>query len=65
MHWKGTLSQDFCSRYEPVHPTHLFPLLLSYPYLKIGLGNRVGGEEENAKYRGTYSQIFLSVGLSF
>ena len=26
----------------------------------IGLGNGVGGEEENTKYRGTYAYIFLS-----
>ena len=65
MHWTLTLSQDSCSRNEPMHPTHLSSLLLSCPYLKIGLGNWVGGNEENANYRVTYANIFLSVGLSF
>ena len=29
------------------------------------MGNWVGGEEENANYRGSYAQIFLSVGFIF
>ena len=62
VHWTQTLSQDSCSLYEPMYPTHLSPLLLSYRYLFIGLGNWVGGEKENAIYRGTYAQFFLSVG---
>ena len=65
MHWTLTLSQDSCSRYEQMHPTHLSSLLLSFPYLLIGLGNWVGGNDENANYRGTYAQIFFSAGLSF
>ena len=44
VHWTLTLSQDSCSLYEPMYPTHLSPLLLSYPYLFIGLGNWVGGD---------------------
>ena len=54
VHWTRTLSQDSCSLYEQMYPTHLSPLLLSCPYLFIGLGNLVGGDEENANYRGTY-----------
>ena len=27
VHWTRTLSQYSCSLYEPMHPTHLFPLL--------------------------------------
>ena len=66
VHWTRTLSQDSCSLYEPMYPTHLSPLLLSCPYLFIGLGNWVGGDEENANYRGTPAQFFFfSVGLSF
>ena len=65
VHWTRTLSQDSCSLYEPMYPTNLSPLLLSCPYLFIGLGNWVGGDEENANYRGTPAQIFFSVGLSF
>ena len=42
VHWMRTLSQDSCSLYEPMYPTHLSPLLLSCPYLFIGLGNWVG-----------------------
>ena len=42
VHWTRTLSQDSCSLYEPMYPTHLSPLLLSSPYLFIGLGNWVG-----------------------
>ena len=33
VHWTRTLSQDSCSRNEPMHHAHLFPLLLSCPYL--------------------------------
>ena len=65
VHWTLTLSQDSCSCYEPMHPTHLSSLLLSCPYLKIDLGNWLGVNEENANYRGTYAQIFLSAGLFF
>ena len=65
VHWTRTLSQDSCSLYEPIYPTHLSPLLLPCPYLFIGLGNWVGGDEENANYRGTLAQFFFSVGLSF
>ena len=61
VHWTRTLSQDSCSLYEPMYPTHLSPLLLSCPYLFIGLGNWVGGDEENANYRGTPAQFFFSV----
>ena len=61
VHWTRTLSQDSCSLYEPIYPTHLSPLLLSCPYLFIGLGNWVGGDEENANYRGTPAQFFFSV----
>ena len=63
VHW--TLCQDSCSLYESMYPTHLSPLLLSCPYLFIGLGNWVGGDKENATYGGTYAQFFLSVGLRF
>ena len=59
MHWKRTLSQDSCSLYEQMYPNYLSPLLLSCPYFFIGLGNWVGGEEENANYRGTYAQFFF------
>ena len=65
VHWTRTLSQDSCNLYEPMYPTHLSPLLLSCPYLFIGLGNWVGGDEENANYRGTPAQFFSSFGLSF
>ena len=61
VHWTRTLSQDSCSLYEPMYPTHLSPLLLSCPYLFIGLGNWVGVDEENANYRGTPAQFFFSV----
>ena len=33
VHWTQTLSQDSCSRNEPMHDAHLFPFLLSCPYL--------------------------------
>ena len=59
VHWTRTLSQDSCSLYEPMYPTHLSPLLLSCPYLFIGLGNWVGVDEENANYRGTPAQFFF------
>ena len=65
VHWTRTLSQDSCSLYKPMYPTHLSPLLLSCPYLFIGLCNWVGGDEENANYRETYAHFFLSVGLNF
>ena len=61
VHWTQTLSQDSsttCSLYEPMYPTHLSPLLLSCPYLFIGLGYWEGGDEENANYRGTYAKFF-------
>ena len=61
MHWTRTLSQDSCSLYELMYPTHLSPLLLSCPYFFIGLGNWLGGDEENANYRGTPAQFFFSV----
>ena len=63
MHWTRTLSQDSCSLYEPVYPTHLSPLLLSCPYLFIGLGNWVGGDEENANYRGTPAHLGVALKL--
>ena len=65
VHWTQTLSQDSCSLYEPMYPTHLSPLLLSCPYLFIGLGNWVGGDEENANYRGTPVQFFTVLDLVF
>ena len=65
MHWTRTLRQDSCSLYEPMYPTHLSPLLLSCPYLFIGLGNWVGGDEENANYRGTPAQLFSVLDLDF
>ena len=65
MHWMRTLSQDSCSLYEPMYSTHLSPLLLSCPFLFIGVGNWVGGDEENANCRGTCAQFFFSVGLEF
>ena len=65
VHWTQTLSQETCRLYEPMYPTHLSPLLLSCPYLFIGLGNWVGGDEENANYRGTPAQFFFSVGSFF
>ena len=58
VHWTRTLSQDSCSLYEPMYPTHFSPLLLSCPYLFIGLGNLVEGDEENANHEGTYAQFF-------
>ena len=40
VHWTRTLSQDSCSRNEPMHHTHLFPLLLSCPGISLtGLYN--------------------------
>ena len=65
MHWTWTLSQDSCSLYEPMYPTHLSPLLLSCPYLFIGLGNWVGGDEENANYRGIPAHFFSVLDLVF
>ena len=65
VHWTRTLSQDSCSLYEPMYPTHLSPLLLSCPYLFIGLGNWVGGDEENANYRGTLLNFFSVLDLVF
>ena len=62
VHWTRTLSQDSlqCILANVPHPgTHLSPLLLSCPYLFIGLGYWVGGDEENANYRGTYAQLFF------
>ena len=64
VHWTLTLSQDSCSLYEPMYPTHLSPFCLAHIFL-LGLGNWVGGDEENANYRGTSAQFFFSVGLSF
>ena len=65
MHWTRTLSQDFCSLYQPMYPTHLSPSLLSCPYLFIGLGNWVGGDEGNANFWGTYAQFFSVLDLVF
>ena len=65
MHWTQTLSQDSCSLYEPMYPTHLSPLLLSCPYLFIGLGNWVGGDEENANYGNPYPIFFSVLDLVF
>ena len=65
VHWMRTLSQDSCSLYEPMHPTHLSPLLLSCQYLFIGLGNWVGGDDKNANYRETYAHFFSVFGLNF
>ena len=61
MHWTLTLSQNSCSLFEPMYPTHLSPLLLSCPYLFIGLGNWVGGDEENVKLQGNLCPIFFFV----
>ena len=60
-HWTRTLSQDSCSRNEPMHHTHLFPLTSVLPISLTGLYNVM---KKMQKYRGTYAQFFLSVGLS-
>ena len=54
VHWTQTLSQDSCSLYEPMHPTHLSPLLLSCPYLKKGLCNR-----KKCRLQGNLCPIFF------
>ena len=65
VHWTQTLSQDSCSLYEPMYPTHLSPLLLSCPYLFIGLGNWVGGDEKMQIIGEPMPNFFFNVGLSF
>ena len=65
VHWTQTLSQDSCSLYEPMYPNHLSPLLLSCPYLFIGLGNWVGADEENANCREPMSNFFSVLDLVF
>ena len=66
MHWTLTLSQDlqvFMSQCTP--PTLSFPFTSALPisFNRPGLFGR--GEKSNAKYRGTYAQIFHRVGLVF
>ena len=64
MHWTLTLSQDlqvFMSQRTP--PTFPFTSALPISFNRPGLFGR--GEKSNAKYRGTYSQIFHRVGLVF
>ena len=59
VHWTRTLSQDSCSRNEPMHHAHLFPLLLSCPISLTGL--TVQSDEEmpkNAKIQGNLCPIF-------
>ena len=61
MHWTRTLSQDSCSRNEPMHHSHLSPYFcLAHIFKQAGVI-----DEKNAKYRGTYAQFFLSVGFLF
>ena len=62
MHWTLTLSQDlqvFMSQCTP--PTFPFTSALPISFNRPGLFGR--GEKSNAKYRGTYAQIFHRVGL--
>ena len=64
MHWTLTLSQDlqvFMSQCTP--PTFPFTSALPISFNRPGLFGR--GEKSNAKYRGTYAQIFHRVGLFF
>ena len=57
VHWTRTLSQDSCSRNEPMHYAHLFPLLLfAYIY-----NRSVQSDEENAKIQGNLCPIFFLV----
>ena len=37
VHWTQILSQDSCSLYEPMHPTHLSPLVALTSVLPISL----------------------------
>ena len=64
MHWTRTLSQVSCSLYEPMYPTHLSPLLLSSPYLFIGLGNWVGVRKKMQFTGEPMPNFFLSVELN-
>ena len=62
VHWTLTLSQDlqvFMSQCTP--PIFPFTSALPISFNKPGLFGR--GEKSNAKYRGTYAQIFHRVGL--
>ena len=55
--WTRTLSQDSCSRYEPLHLSSLSPFFcLPISLTRPGLTHR-----ENAKYRGIYAQFFVLV----
>ena len=65
VHWTQTLSQDSCSLYEPMYPTHLSPLLLSCPYLFIGLGNWAGVMKKMQITGEPLPNFFFSVGLKF
>ena len=63
--WTRTLRQTLAVYMSQCTPPTFPPYTLSCPYLFIGLVNWVGGDEENATYRGTNAQFFLSVGLRF
>ena len=63
MHWTRTLSQDSCSRNEPMHHAHLSPLSSVLPISLTGLYKVMKKMPKMQKYRGTYAQFFLSVGL--
>ena len=56
---RGHLVKTLAVYMSQCTPTRLSPLLLSCPYLLIGLGNWVGGDEENANYWGTCAQFFF------
>ena len=65
VHWMRTLSQDSCSRNEPMHYAHLFPLLV-LPISLTGLYKVMKKmKKKMQKYRGTYAQFFLSVELRY
>ena len=64
MHWTLTLSQDlqvFMSQCTP--PTFPFTSALPISFNRPELFG--SGEKPNAKYRGTYAQIFHRVGFFF
>ena len=64
VYWTQTLSQDSCSRNEPMHHAHLFPLLLPLtsvlPISLTGLYNVMKKMQNTGE---PMPNFFLSVGL--
>ena len=55
VHWTRTLSQDSCSRNEPMHHAHVFPFHSVLPHI---FNRPVQSDEENAKIQGNLCPVF-------